>query len=64
VSELAGNVLALDARLKELDAQIAATFDLHPQAAIITSMPGSARSWAPRCWLPPVTWPRSRPPGT
>jgi len=40
VSELAGNVLALDARLKELDAQIAATFDLHPQAAIITSMPG------------------------
>ena len=40
VSELAGNVLTLDERLKELDAQIAATFDLHPQAAIIQSMPG------------------------
>ena len=40
VSELAGNVLTLDERLKDLDAQIAATFDLHPQAAIIQSMPG------------------------
>ena len=40
VSELAGSVLGLDGRLKDLDAQIAATFDLHPQAAIIQSMPG------------------------
>lgn len=40
VSDTAGSVLALDGRLKELDAQIAATFDLHPQAAIIQSMPG------------------------
>jgi transposase len=40
ISELATNILALDERLKTLDTQIAATFDKHPQAAIITSMPG------------------------
>lgn len=40
VAELATNVLALDRRLKELDQQIANTFDQHPQAAIIQSMPG------------------------
>lgn len=40
VSDIAGSILTLDDRLKELDAQIAATFDLHPQAAIIQSMPG------------------------
>jgi len=40
VSELASSVLALDARITDVDAQIAATFELHPQAAIIVSMPG------------------------
>jgi len=40
VSELASSVLALDARITDVDAQIAATFQLHPQAAIIVSMPG------------------------
>ncbi len=40
VSELASSVLALDVRIKAVDAQIAATFELHPQAAIIVSMPG------------------------
>jgi transposase len=40
ISELATNILALDERVKTLDAQIAATFEDHPQAAIITSMPG------------------------
>src|SRR3954465_13389827 len=40
ITDIAGGVLTLDDRLKELDAQIAATFDLHPQAAIIQSMPG------------------------
>ena len=40
VSEIAASLLALDDRLKDLDAQIAATFDLHPQASIIQSMPG------------------------
>lgn len=40
VSELAGSVLALDERIKDVDARIAATFELHPQAATITSMPG------------------------
>jgi len=40
ISELATNILALDERVKALDAQIAATFEKHPQAAIITSMPG------------------------
>jgi transposase len=40
ISELATNLLALDERLKSLDAQIAETFDQHPQAAIIQSMPG------------------------
>lgn len=40
VTELAGNVLALDQRLKALDAQIAELFTRHPQAEIITSMPG------------------------
>ncbi len=32
--------MALDRRLKDLDQQIADTFDHHPQAAIIQSMPG------------------------
>jgi transposase len=40
ISELATNILALDERVKALDVQIATTFDQHPQAAIITSMPG------------------------
>jgi transposase len=40
VAELATNILALDERLKSLDTQIAETFDQHPQAAIIESMPG------------------------
>ena len=40
VSELAASVLALDVRIKAVDTQIAATFELHPQAAVILSMPG------------------------
>jgi transposase len=40
IAELATNILALDERVKSLDAQIAATFEQHPQAAVITSMPG------------------------
>lgn len=40
VSELATNILALDERVKALDSQIATAFEQHPQAAIITSMPG------------------------
>ena len=40
VSKLAASVLALNVRIKDVDAQIAATFELHPQAAIIVSMPG------------------------
>lgn len=40
IAELAGNILALDERLKTLDAQIEETFAQHPQAAIIQSMPG------------------------
>lgn len=40
IAELAASVLALDERLKALDAEIAATFDRHPQATIIQSMPG------------------------
>jgi transposase len=40
IAELATDVLALDERLKSLDAQIAETFKQHPQAAIIQSMPG------------------------
>ncbi len=40
VCELAASVLALDVRIKDVNAQIAATFELHPQAAIIVSMPG------------------------
>jgi transposase len=40
IAELATGILALDERLKSLDNQIAATFDQHPQAAIIQSMPG------------------------
>lgn len=39
-SELADSVLALDVRIKDVDARIAATFELHPQSAVITSMPG------------------------
>jgi transposase len=40
VTELATAILGLDDRLKALDAQIQMTFDEHPQAAIIQSMPG------------------------
>jgi transposase len=40
IAELATNTLTLDQRLTDLDGQIAATFDQHPQAAIIASMPG------------------------
>lgn len=40
ISELATNILALDDRVKALDAQIATTFEQHPQATIITSIPG------------------------
>jgi transposase len=40
ISELASNILVLDERVKALDAQIATAFEQHPQAAIITSMPG------------------------
>lgn len=40
IAELAGGVLALDDRLKCLDAQIQDSFAEHPQAAIIESMPG------------------------
>jgi transposase len=40
ISELARNILALDDRLKQLDAQIEELFGQHPQAAIIQSMPG------------------------
>ena len=40
IAELAGNILALDERVKGLDTQIADTFDQHSDAAIIQSMPG------------------------
>ncbi|MFB6395929.1 IS110 family transposase [Polymorphospora lycopeni] len=40
IAELAGAILALDERLKALDAQIEQTFAEHPQAAVIQSMPG------------------------
>ena len=39
IAELPANTLAVDQRLTDLDAQIAATFDQHAQAAIIESMP-------------------------
>jgi transposase len=40
LSELAGAILGLDERVKSLDAQISATFNQHPQATVIQSMPG------------------------
>jgi transposase len=40
IAELATNILAQDERLRSLDAQIAETFDQHPQAAVVQSMPG------------------------
>jgi transposase len=40
IAELASGILALDERLKALDARIEETFSEHPQAAIIQSMPG------------------------
>jgi transposase len=40
ITELANAILALDDRLKALDAQIKVTLAEHPQAAIIQSMPG------------------------
>lgn len=40
IAELATSILALDVRLKGLDAQIEEAFEQHPQAAIIQSMPG------------------------
>ena len=50
IAELASGILALDERLKALDARIEETFTEHPQAAIIQSMPGFGpfpRSLAP-----------------
>jgi transposase len=40
IAELATSILALDERLRRLDAQIAEAFGRHPQAAVIESMPG------------------------
>jgi transposase len=40
ITELANGILALDDRLKVLDAQIEVTFAEHPHAVIIQSMPG------------------------
>ncbi|WP_372457230.1 IS110 family transposase [Mycobacterium intracellulare] len=40
IAELASGILALDERLKALDARIEQTFAEHPQATIIQSMPG------------------------
>ena len=40
IAELATNILALDDRLKRLDTEIASTFEQHPHAATIQSMPG------------------------
>jgi transposase len=40
IAELAAGILALDERLKAVDAQIEQTFAKHPQAEIIQSMPG------------------------
>jgi transposase len=40
ITELANGILALDDRLKALDAQIEVTFAEHPHSAIIQSMPG------------------------
>ncbi|MFI5720605.1 transposase [Nocardia sp. NPDC051750] len=40
ITELATSILALDKRLKSLDARIEELFGQHPQAAVITSMPG------------------------
>jgi transposase len=40
IAELAANLLALDERLKRLDAQLADSFHQHPHAAVIESVPG------------------------
>ena len=40
VADLAGQILALDDRLKRIDQQIRETFRSHPQAEIIESLPG------------------------
>jgi transposase len=40
VAELATSILALGQRVKDLDTQIVAAMEEHPQAAIIQSMPG------------------------
>lgn len=40
VADLAAQILALDDRLNRLESQIKTTFAQHPQAEVITSMPG------------------------
>lgn len=40
IADMARDILALDDKVKALDARIAATFARHPQAEIILSMPG------------------------
>jgi transposase len=40
IAELASNILALDERVKALDEQIRQSFEQHPHAAAIESMPG------------------------
>jgi transposase len=40
VADLAAQLLAIDARISDLDAKVTATFRAHPQAEIIESLPG------------------------
>jgi transposase len=40
IAEMACDVLRVDERIKSVDSQIAAVFARHPQAEVITSMPG------------------------
>ena len=75
VAELAGQVLDLDQRIDDLDEVLNARLRRHPQAKILTSLPGigvllaaeflvAVGTWpaspAPTTWPPTPDWRRSR----
>jgi transposase len=63
ITELATAILALDDRLKALDAQIEATFAQHHRRRSFSPCPALVPSSGPRCWSAPTTYVHSPAPG-
>jgi hypothetical protein len=52
VGELARQVLELDRRIDDLDEVLTTGLRRHPQAKILTSLPGMGCCWRPSSWWP------------